>query len=84
MKQNCIRNSPGGGEMPVIDITIGPLKDQQKRDIARGISRVLTEAGVPEETITILFRHVTGKDVAKGGGEFPYWPEQPVSTKGKR
>lgn len=70
--------------MPVIDITIGPLKDQQKRDIATGISRVLTDAGVPEEAITILFRHVTGKDVARGGGEFPYWPEQSAAAEGKR
>jgi phenylpyruvate tautomerase PptA (4-oxalocrotonate tautomerase family) len=65
--------------MPVIDITIGSLKDDQKRKIASGISRVLTDEGIPEDAITILFRHVTGKDVAKGGGVFPYWPENPTN-----
>lgn len=64
--------------MPLVEITIGQLKDEQKRAIAKGISQVLTDAGQPEEAITILFRHVTGKDVAKGGGEFPYWPETPA------
>lgn len=62
--------------MPTIDITIGYLEENQKRQIAKGISKVLTDNGIPEEAITILFRHVTGKDVAKGGGVFPYWPEE--------
>lgn len=59
--------------MPIVDITIGQLEDNQKRQIAKGISKVLTDNGIAEEVITILFRHVTGKDVAKGGGIFPYW-----------
>ncbi len=62
--------------MPIVEITIGALKDQQKQQIARGISSVLADAGVPEQAITILFRHVSGKDVALGGGIFPYWPKQ--------
>ncbi len=62
--------------MPIIDITIGDLEDVQKRKIAIGISKVLTDNGIPKEAITILFRHVTGKDVAKGGGFFPYWAEE--------
>jgi phenylpyruvate tautomerase PptA (4-oxalocrotonate tautomerase family) len=66
-------------EMPLIEITIGPLDEQQKRQIARGISKTLTDAGIPEEAITIIFRHITGKDVAKGGGFFPYWPENLTS-----
>lgn len=66
--------------MPVIDITIGTLKDQQRRDIAKGISKVLTDNGIAEDAIVILFRNVTGKDVAKGGGYFPYWPETPAEA----
>lgn len=66
--------------MPTIDITIGPLEENQKRQIAKGISKVLTDNGIPEEAITILFRHVTGQDVAKGGGYFPYWPEKDNSS----
>lgn len=60
--------------MPVIDITIGRLDDQQKQNIAKGISDVLVQNGISVEVITILFRHVGGKDVALGGGFFPYWP----------
>lgn len=63
--------------MPIIDITIGHLDDNQKRNIAKGISSVLTDNGIPDEAITIIFRHVTGKDVAKSGGVFPYWKEEP-------
>ncbi|QQE76340.1 hypothetical protein KDJ56_10660 [Brevibacillus composti] len=51
--------------MPTIDITIGPLEENQKRQIAKGFSKVLTDNGIPEEAITILFRHVTGQDVRK-------------------
>lgn len=69
--------------MPIVDITIGTLKDEQRRQIAKGISQTLTEAGIAEDAITIIFRHVTGKDVAKGGGVFPYWPE-PASGVGKQ
>jgi phenylpyruvate tautomerase PptA (4-oxalocrotonate tautomerase family) len=61
--------------MPTIEITIGRLEDNQKRQIAKGISKVLTDNGIPEKAITIIFRHVSGKDVAKGGGYFPYWPD---------
>ncbi|MBO8157725.1 MAG: VOC family protein [Bacillaceae bacterium] len=65
----------GGEIMPLVDITIGHLNDQQRRKIARGISDVLTENGIPEDTVNILFRHVSDKEVAKGGGYFPYWNE---------
>lgn len=62
--------------MPLVEITIGTLTDQQRRNIARGIARVLIENGQPEDGIVILFRQVGAKDVARGDGYFPYWPEQ--------
>lgn len=62
--------------MPLIELTIGRLTEQQKRQIARGFSRVLVENGQPQEAITLIFRHVTGQDVAVKDGTFPYWPEK--------
>lgn len=59
----------------IVDITIGPLEEGDKRRIAVGVSNALTAIGIPENEIQILFRHVTGRDVAEGGGAFPFRPD---------
>jgi phenylpyruvate tautomerase PptA (4-oxalocrotonate tautomerase family) len=62
--------------MPTIEVTIGRLREEQKRQIARGIAGVLMDAGIPRESIRIIFRHVSREDVAVEDGRFPYWPEE--------
>ncbi|AKA48923.1 hypothetical protein IX51_07230 [uncultured archaeon] len=61
--------------MPTIEITARQMDDEQKRNIAKGFAKVLIDNGVPEKSITILFRHISDKDIAKGSGAFPYWEE---------
>ena len=62
--------------MPTIEVTIGRLREEQKRQIARGIAHALIEAGIPQESIRIIFRHIGPEDVAVEDGRFPYWPEE--------
>lgn len=62
----------------IVNITIGPLDEGETRRIAAGVSRALSAIGVAESHIQILFRHVSGRDVAEGGGIFPFRP--PGST----
>ncbi len=61
--------------MPTIEITARKLSDEQKRNIAKGFAKVLMDNGIPENLITILFRHISDRDIAKGAGVFPYWEE---------
>jgi phenylpyruvate tautomerase PptA (4-oxalocrotonate tautomerase family) len=62
--------------MPTVEVTIGRLREQQKRQIAKGIAHTLIEAGIPQTSIRIIFRHIDAHDVAVGDGSFPYWPEE--------
>ncbi len=62
--------------MPTIEVTIGRLKEAQKRQIARGIGQALIDAGIPKSSIRIIFRHISREDVAVENGTFPYWPEE--------
>ncbi len=73
------RGTREGGQRPtvgvgIVDVTIGGLEEAEKRRIAVGVSRALVDAGVAEGQIEIHFRHVTGRDVAEGGGNFPFRP----------
>lgn len=61
--------------MPTVEVTIGRLREAQKRQIAQGIGRALIEAGIPRESIRIIFRHIGPEDVAVEDGRFPYWSE---------
>jgi phenylpyruvate tautomerase PptA (4-oxalocrotonate tautomerase family) len=58
----------------IVDITIGPLEEAEKRRVATGVSDALATIGVPDDLISIHFRHVTGRDVAGAGGMFPFRP----------
>jgi phenylpyruvate tautomerase PptA (4-oxalocrotonate tautomerase family) len=62
--------------MPTVEVTIGRLGETQKRQIAKGIAQALIDAGIPEVSIRIIFRHIDSHDVAVGAGTFPYWPEE--------
>ncbi|MFZ5817936.1 MAG: tautomerase family protein [Bacillota bacterium] len=62
----------------IADITVGPLEEAEKRRIAEGVSAALTGVGIEEERVQIRFRHVSGRDIAEGGGVFPFRP--PGST----
>jgi phenylpyruvate tautomerase PptA (4-oxalocrotonate tautomerase family) len=62
--------------MPTVELTIGRLREAQKRQIAKGIAQALIDAGIPEASIRIIFRHIDAHDVAVGDGTFPYWPQQ--------
>lgn len=62
--------------MPTIEVTIGRLREEQKRQIARGIAQALMDAGIPQGSIRIIFRHIGREDVAVEDGRFPYWPEE--------
>jgi len=62
--------------MPTIEVTIGRLREGQKRQIARGIAQALIDAGIPRESIRIIFRHIGREDVAIEDGRFPYWSEE--------
>ena len=62
--------------MPTVEITIGRIRQAQKRAIARGVARALIDAGIPDTSIRIIFRHIGPEDVAVEDGRFPYWPEE--------
>ena len=66
--------------MPTVEITIGRLREAQKRQIARGVARALIDAGIPDGSIRIIFRHISREDVAIEDGRFPYWPEEADKT----
>ena len=66
--------------MPTVEITIGRLREAQKRQIARGVARALIDAGIPQGSIRIIFRHIGREDVAIEDGRFPYWPEEGDKT----
>jgi phenylpyruvate tautomerase PptA (4-oxalocrotonate tautomerase family) len=68
--------------MPTVEVTIGRLREPQKRQIAKGIARALMDAGIPEASIRIIFRHIDAHDVAVGDGHFPYWPEAATDPTG--
>ena len=61
--------------MPTVEITIGRLREPQKRQIAKGVAHALIDAGIPQASIRIIFRHIDAHDVANGDGTFPYWPQ---------
>jgi phenylpyruvate tautomerase PptA (4-oxalocrotonate tautomerase family) len=47
--------------MPTTEVTIRRLREAQKRQIARGIARALIDAGIPRESIRIIFRRIRPK-----------------------
>jgi phenylpyruvate tautomerase PptA (4-oxalocrotonate tautomerase family) len=56
----------------IADVTLGEIDEVEKRRLAKGVAAVFADIGVPEPDIGIHFRHVTGRDVAGAGGEFPF------------
>jgi phenylpyruvate tautomerase PptA (4-oxalocrotonate tautomerase family) len=59
-----------------VDVTIGGLTDQQRRQLARDVCGLLCDAGAREDAVTLFIHDATGRNVASGRGEFPFWPEQ--------
>jgi hypothetical protein len=70
----------GGEEMHAqafarVDVTIGGLNEEQRRQLARTVCDLLCDEGVREDAMTLVFRDATGPQVATGRGVFPFWPE---------
>lgn len=70
----------GGEQVPPtrfarVDVTIGGLKDAQRRALARSVGELLCNAGVREDAMTLIFHDARGPQVAVGRGNFPFWPE---------
>jgi hypothetical protein len=59
-----------------VDVTIGGLTDQQRRQLARDLCGLLCDAGAHEDAVTLFIHDATGRQIASGRGEFPFWPEQ--------
>ena len=59
-----------------VEVTIGGLSEQQRRELARRVCGLLCDAGVREDAMTLIFRDATGSQVAEGRGFFPFWPER--------
>lgn len=58
-----------------VDITIPRREEPFKRSLVKAIAASLVAAGIREDTLKIVFRHITVQDVAVGNGTFPFWPE---------
>ena len=61
--------------MPLMEVTIGPLPQPQKCELAGLLTDVFATPEVPADWVTIVFRHIQQSDYAKGG-HFVYWSER--------
>lgn len=70
----------GGEQVPParfaqVNVTIGGLDEAQRRGLARAVGGLLCDAGVREDAMTLIFNDATGPQVARGRGNFLFWPE---------
>lgn len=58
-----------------VDVTIPKREESFKRSLVKAIAAQLVNSGIREDTLKIVFRHITIEDVAVGDGSFPFWKE---------
>ena len=54
--------------MPVIQVSIwAGISEKAKKKVAEGMTRVLTDLGIPEEAVTVIFYEIPKANWATGG-----------------
>ena len=54
--------------MPVVQVTIwAGISEEVKKKVAEGMTKVLTELGIPKEAVTVFFYEIPKANWATGG-----------------
>lgn len=58
----------GGVELPVVQISVwAGMSEEAKKKVAEGMTRVLTELGIPKDAVNVIIYEVPKANWATGG-----------------
>ena len=54
--------------LPVVQVSVwAGMKEEAKKKVAEGMTKVLTELGIPKEAVTVIFYEIPKSNWATGG-----------------
>jgi len=54
--------------MPVVQVTVwSGISEEAKKKVAEGMTKVLTELGIPKEAVTVIYYEIPKANWATGG-----------------